>query len=268
MTGEPAEVPETPLRVAAVADLHCTRGAAGQLQPLFAQAAAQADVLLLGGDLTDYGLPEEAQVLARELAGLPLPILAVLGNHDYESDRQDEIKAILAAASVQVLDGDTVEVGGVGFAGCKGFGGGFGQKVLEPWGEPSVKHFVREAVDEALKLERALARLTTPQRVALLHYAPVVGTVQGEPPEIHPFLGSSRLEEPLNRYRVAAAFHGHAHRGALEARTSSGAPVFNVALPLLRRAFPGRLPIRIVEIDRLPSADQRQGDRRAPVAVG
>jgi Icc-related predicted phosphoesterase len=256
---------ERPLRVAAVADLHCTRTGAAPLAPLFAQAAAQADVLLLGGDLTDYGLPEEAQALARTLDSLPIPVLAVLGNHDYESGREEEVKAILGDASVRVLDGDSVEVGGVGFAGCKGFCGGFGQKVLEPWGEPSIKRFVREAVDEALKLERALARLTTRQRVALLHYAPVVGTVRGEPPELHPFLGSSRLEEPLCRYRVAAAFHGHAHRGALEGRTSSGAPVYNVALPALRRERPDQ-PFRVVEIDRHPVADQRHGDRRAPMA--
>jgi Icc-related predicted phosphoesterase len=257
-----------PLRVAAVADLHCTRTSQGQLQPLFAHASAGADVLLLAGDLTDYGLEEEAHVLARELAGVSIPVLAVFGNHDYESGREADVKAILCGAGVQVLDGDSVEVGGVGFAGCKGFCGGFVQKVHEPWGEPSIKRFVREAVDEALKLERALARLTTPQRVALLHYAPVAGTVAGEPLEIHPFLGSSRLEEPLNRYRVAAAFHGHAHRGSVEARTSSGAPVYNVALPLLRRSFPDRPPVRILEIARHPAADQRQGDRRVAVSAG
>jgi Icc-related predicted phosphoesterase len=134
--------------------------------------------------------------------------------------------------------------------------------VLEPWGEPIVKRFVREAIDEALKLERALARLATPQRVALLHYAPLAGTVQGEPLELYPFLGSSRLEEPLNRYRVAATFHGHAHRGMLEARTSGGAPVYNVALPLLRRSWPDQVPVRILEIDRQPAADARQGERR------
>jgi Icc-related predicted phosphoesterase len=253
---------ETPLRIAALADVHCTRTGQGQFQGLFAHAAARADVLLLCGDLTDYGLAEEAHVLARELAGINVPVLAVFGNHDYESGHHEEVKAILSAAGVQVLDGDSVELGGVGFAGCKGFCGGFGQKVLEPWGEPATKRFVREAVDEALKLERALARLTTPQRVAVLHYAPVVGTVHGEPPEIYPFLGSSRLEEPLNRYRVAAAFHGHAHRGALEARTSGGAAVYNVALPVLRKAFPDQPPVRIVEIPRRPAADQRQGDRR------
>jgi Icc-related predicted phosphoesterase len=254
-----------PLRVAAVADVHCTRASQGQLQVLFAHAAAHADVLLMCGDLTDYGLPEEAHVLTRELAGMgPTPVLAVLGNHDFESGHADEVKAILSAAGVQMLDGDAVEIGGVGFAGCKGFGGGFGQKVLEPWGEEATKRFVHEAVDEALKLERALARLTTAQRVAVLHYAPVAGTVQGEPPEIFPFLGSSRLEEPLNRYRVAAAFHGHAHRGHAEGRTNAGAPVYNVAIPVLRKTFPDQLPIRIVEIPRHVPADQRMGDRRMP----
>jgi Icc-related predicted phosphoesterase len=196
-----------------------------------------------------------------------MPVLAVLGNHDFESGRAEEVKAVLAAAGVQVLDGDSVEVGGVGFAGCKGFGGGFGQNVMEPWGEEAVKRFVREAVEEALKLERALARLTTPQRVAVLHYAPVTGTVQGEPPEVFPFLGSTRLEEPLNRYRVAVAFHGHAHRGQAQARTTAGAPVYNVALPVLKRAFPDQPAVRIVEVPRLPPADQRMGDRRAVVTL-
>lgn len=250
------------VRIAALADLHCTRSAQGRFRPIFAHAAARADVLLLCGDLTDYGLVEEAQVLARELAGMTLPVLAVLGNHDYESGHAAEVAAAVASVGVQVLDGDAVEVGGVGFAGCKGFCGGFGQKVLEPWGEPATKRFVREAVDEALKLERALQRLATPQRVAVLHYAPVAGTVQGEPPEIFPFLGSSRLEEPLNRYRVAAVFHGHAHRGTSEARTSGGAPVYNVALPVLHRTLGGEPPVRFLEIPRDPPADQRHGDRR------
>ena len=146
-----------------------------------------------------------------------------------------------------MLDGDGVEVRGIGFAGVKGFGGGFGRRTLEPWGEAATKAFVHEAVEEALKLERALARLRTPQRVALLHYAPIEGTVEGEPREIFPFLGSSRLEEPLNRYDVSMAFHGHAHRGAPEGRTSGGVPVYNVALPLLRKILPS-LPIRIVEV--------------------
>ena len=255
---------EGSLRIAAVADLHCTKRGQGTLQTLFAEAAATADVLLLAGDLTDYGLPEEAQVLAREIGGTGvLSVLAVLGNHDHESGHAEDVAAILFEAGVKVLDGDAVEVDGVGFAGCKGFGGGFGQRTLEPWGEEAVKRFVREAVDEALKLERALARLQTPQRVALLHYAPIQGTVEGEPPALHPFLGSSRLEEPLNRYRAAACFHGHAHRGQAQGRTSAGVPVYNVALPVLKREMGEAPPLRRLDLIRTPPVDQRLGDRRA-----
>ena len=236
------------LRLAAIADIHCTRSASGALAPLFAEAAARADILILAGDLTDYGLPDEARALARELSGVKVPILAVLGNHDFESGQEAEVTGILREAGVQVLDGDSCEVEGVGFAGVKGFGGGFGRRTLEPWGETATKAFVHEAVSEALKLERALARLTTPQKVAILHYSPLEATVEGEPREIFPFLGSSRLEEPLNRYRVTLAFHGHAHRGAPQGQTSTGIPVYNVALPVLRRTQSEALPVRIVEV--------------------
>lgn len=255
------------LRIAAVADIHCTKTTEGTLQAVFEAAGARADVLLLGGDLTDYGLPEEGRRLVRELASVRIPILAVLGNHDYESGSPDELKEVLREGRVQVLDGDTVEIQGVGFAGVKGFGGGFGRRTLEPWGEAATKAFVREAVDEALKLERALARLRTPQRVVLLHYSPVEATVEGEPREIFPFLGSTRLEEPLNRYRATCCFHGHAHRGAPEGRTATGIPVYNVALPLLRRLDPEALPVRFLEVpvpapvaagDGMPS--RRHGD--------
>jgi Icc-related predicted phosphoesterase len=243
--------PRETIRLAAVADLHCARTSSGDLASLFTEAASQADVLLLGGDLTDYGLPDEARLLARDLSGVKIPILAVLGNHDFESGHEAEVVKILVEAGVQMLDGDSVEVNGVGFAGVKGFGGGFGRRTLEPWGEAATKAFVHEAVAEALKLERALARLRTPQRVALLHYSPIEATVEGEPRELFPFLGSSRLEEPLNRYEVTVAFHGHAHRGAPEGRTSAGIPVFNVAMPLLRRVLSDALPVRILEIPAL-----------------
>lgn len=236
------------IRLAAVADIHCTRIGPAALTAIFTEAAAQADVLLLGGDLTDYGLPEEAHVLVRELAGVKIPVVAVLGNHDCESGKEEEVIKILRDAGLHVLDGDSVEIHGVGFAGAKGFCGGFGRRTLEPWGEGATKAFVHESVNEALKLERALARLPTPQRVALLHYSPVEATVEGEPRELFPFLGSSRLEEPLNRYRVSVAFHGHAHRGAPEGRTSAGIPVFNVAMPLLRRTLSDTLPVRILDI--------------------
>lgn len=239
------------VRLAAVGDIHCTKTSEGTLQPLFSKIAESADVLLLCGDLTDYGQPEEAQVLVKELAAARMPTLAVFGNHDYESGKQDEVEQILCDAGIKVLNGEATEVRGIGFAGVKGFAGGFGSKALGAWGEETIKNFVHEAVDEALKLEAALAKLETPQRIAVLHYAPIQATVEGEPPEIFPFLGSSRLEEPLNRYSVTAAFHGHAHHGHLEGRTRSNIPVYNVSMPLLRKAFPEK-PFRLLEIPKTP----------------
>lgn len=238
------------LRLAAVGDLHCGKTVSGDLPGWLAAAAEQADVLLLCGDLVDYGLPEEARTLARLLAStVRIPMLAVLGNHEYESGQEEEVQQILCDAGVTVLDGEAVEIKGVGFAGVKGFGGGFGARALEPWGEATIKRFVHEAVEEALKLEKALARLRTEQRVVLLHYAPIQGTVEGEPPEIYAFLGSSRLEEPLNRLSATLVFHGHAHGGQPDGITSGGVPVCNVALPLLRRRAGDGLPIRICELN-------------------
>ena len=252
------------IRVAAVADLHCARSmSAGTFQPIFSQVAERADVLLLPGDLTDYGLPEEARLLVRELTVAKVPVLAVFGNHDYESGRDEELKQIFTDGGVTVLDGDSAEVLGVGFAGVKGFAGGFGERALQSWGEPILKRFVREAVDEALKLEGALARLRTPQRIAVMHYSPIRSTVESEAPEITPFLGSSRLEDPISRYPVYAVFHGHAHRGTPEGRTSTGVPVYNVALPLLRRCWPDRSPFRVIEVPVPPAS----GGAVAPVGV-
>jgi Icc-related predicted phosphoesterase len=198
--------------------------------------------------LIDYGLPEEALLLAKQISSLKIPLLAVLGNHEFESGKQEEVKKILADAGAMILDGDAREVGGVGFAGVKGFAGGFGERALGPWGEDMIKRFVHEAIAEALKLESALARLRSEKRIVLLHYAPIQATVVGEPAEIFPFLGSSRLEEPLNRYPVTAVFHGHAHRGSPEGRTQNGAPVYNVAMKVLQRAFPDKPAFRIMEI--------------------
>jgi Icc-related predicted phosphoesterase len=236
------------VRVAALGDLHCTKASQGALQPLFARIAESADVLLIAGDLTDYGLPDEARVLARELATLHIPVAAVLGNHDHESDKPDEVRQILTDAGVVILDGDACELRGIGIAGVKGFGGGFGKRALGPWGEPIIKQFVREAIDEALKLEAALARLRTTQLIALLHYSPVQQTVEGEPLEIFPFVGSSRLEEPIDRYPVSLVVHGHAHRGQLEGVTKTGVPVYNVSIPLLTRSFPDRPTFRVFEL--------------------
>jgi Icc-related predicted phosphoesterase len=247
------------VRIAAVGDLHCSRTSAGALRPLFAQVGEQTDVLVLCGDLCDYGLPEEAQILVRELTSANhMPIVAVLGNHDYESGKHAEVSSILHEAGVHLLDGEAIELHGVGFAGVKGFAGGFGAHTLGAWGENTIKAFVKEAMDEELKLESALARLRTPHRIALLHYAPIRETVVGEPMEIYPFLGTSRLEEPLNRFSVTAAVHGHAHRGAAEGRTSTGVPVYNVSLPLLRRQFPDRPPFRMIEVHIGASANGKQ----------
>jgi Icc-related predicted phosphoesterase len=236
------------VRLAAVSDLHCGKSSAGAFQALFSGISDSADVLLVCGDLTDYGLAEEARVLAKELTAVHVPIVAVLGNHDVESGQEGEIRQILGDAGVHLLDGDTFEVEGIGFAGVKGFAGGFGRGALGAWGEALIKRFVHEALDEALKLEAALARLRTVTRVALLHYAPVRDTVEGEPLEIFPWLGSSRLEEPLTRYPVSAVFHGHAHNGTPEGRTAGGTPVYNVALPLLKKEYPDRPPYRIFEV--------------------
>jgi Icc-related predicted phosphoesterase len=220
--------------------------------------ANEADILLLGGDLCDAGMPEEAEILAREISILNAPVVAVLGNHDYEAGKASEIIKILSDAGVNVLDGKSCEIYGVGFAGAKGFAGGFGERALQSWGETTIKAFVHEAVEEALKLESALAALRTPQRIALLHYSPIVETVIGEPPEIFPFLGSSRLEDPLNRYPVAAVFHGHAHRGSPEGMTKAGVRVFNVAKSLLQNASSNALPFKIMEIDSTDSERENE----------
>jgi len=241
------------VRLAAVADIHYSRSSQGALHELFAHVNDAADILLLCGDLTDYGLPEEAHILAKDLAAVRIPIVGVLGNHDVESDHESEVVKILSDA-MTILNGDTVEIDGVGFAGVKGFGGGFGRRALGPWGEKAIKQFVQEALDESMKLETAMARLRTPEKIAVLHYSPIAATVQGEPLEIFPFLGSSRLEEPLIRYRATAVFHGHAHQGSLEGELKNGTPVYNVCLPLLKRAWPDAMPVRIHEIQMAPVA--------------
>ena len=238
------------IRFAAVGDLHVKKESAGQLRELFAQASEAADALLLCGDLTDYGTAEEAKVLADELSVVAIPIVAVLGNHDYESGIPDIVRQTLMHAGVKVLDGEPCEIEGVGIAGVKGFAGGYGRASLGAWGEPAIKMFVQEALNEAMKLEAALAKLRTRRRLAILHYSPIAGTVEGEPIDIYPFLGSSRHKKPKQRYPVDAVFHGHAHRGTMEGRTINGVPVFNVAKPLLMCACPGIPTFRMIVMQR------------------
>jgi len=242
--GDDLSAPETrsqKRRVAAVADLHCREDGAGKIRPLLAPADREAEVLALGGDLTDRGTVAEAEVLAGELRGLRIPMVGVLGNHDYETDHADDVRRVLSQAGVHLLDGDVFILDhDLGFAGTKGFAGGFGDHLLQPWGEGPIKAFVRAAIDEEMKLENALAKLRTRVRLVLMHYSPMRGTCVGEPPEVIPFLGTSRLQVPVNRYRATAVFHGHAHRGTHADRTNRDVPVFNCALPLLRREDPPR----------------------------
>jgi Icc-related predicted phosphoesterase len=225
---------EKRVRIAAVGDIHCTKASAGRLEALFGSVHERADVLVLCGDLTDHGTAEEARVLAKEMTHARIPVVAVLGNHDHEAGTPQAVHDILSEAGMQVLDGDGVEILDVGFAGVKGFLGGFGRSTLGFWGEDAVKAFVQAAIDESLKLEGALAHLNkTERRIAVMHYSPIEHTCIGERAEIFPYLGCSRLEEPFMRYPVNAVFHGHAHKGTPEGRTASGIPVFNVAMPLL-----------------------------------
>jgi Icc-related predicted phosphoesterase len=259
------------VRLAALSDIHYAKSSQGSMQPLFSEIAETADVLALCGDLTDYGLAEEARILAKDLAPVKIPVVGVLGNHDFEAGQEKDIVSILTDVGVHMLDGDTWEFHGVGFAGVRGFCGGFGRGALGPWGEAIIKAFVNEAVQEALKLEAALARITAEPRVVLMHYAPVRDTVEGESPEIFPFLGSSRLEDPLSRFDVTAVFHGHAHKGAPEGKTQSGIPVYNVAHAVLKANYPDRPPFRLFDIQITdgaeraitPIGDQRRWGRRA-----
>ncbi|WP_439883320.1 metallophosphoesterase family protein [Pontibacter sp. MBLB2868] len=226
-------------RIAAVGDIHVRETDTGKWEDYFKEVSEKADVLLLCGDLTDTGRVSEAEVLAHELKACSIPVVAVLGNHDYERDNYKGIRKTLLKENVHLLDGDCVVIGDVGFAGVKGFGGGFDKGMLGMFGEQMIKDFVQEAVDEALKLDGALSRLDNEhenlKKIVLLHYSPIKATVVGEPEQIFPFLGSSRLAEPINRREVVAAFHGHAHIGTLEGETSKGVKVYNVSKPILEK---------------------------------
>jgi Icc-related predicted phosphoesterase len=236
-------------RLAAMGDLHCRDDQHGRFREVVKAVNGEAEGLVLCGDLTERGGVDEAKTLAEALALLRVPCAAVLGNHDFEAGQQREIVRILREVKVTVLDGEyEVFDKRLGVAGVKGFGCGFDKGTLQAFGEPAVKAFVQEAVNEALKLEAALAQLDVPQRVVIMHYAPVAGTTVGEAPEIRPFLGTSRLAMPVDAFGAQAVFHGHAHHGAPEGRTPRGVPVYNVAMPLLRKLFDRRF--RVVEIAR------------------
>lgn len=229
-SGDPTRI----VRLAAVGDLHFDGTSRGSFHELFAEANQRADVLVLCGDLTTHGKPEQMRGFVEELAGVSIPKVGVLGNHDFEDGAEKELAKILCDAGVEILDGTHVVIEGIGFAGTKGFAGGFGRGALGPFGETLIKSFVNEAVEEALKIEKAMRNITTDAVVVVLHYAPVVDTVIGEPEMIYPFLGSSRLAQPIDALGASVVLHGHAHHGAPQGKTQTGIPVFNVSAPLLR----------------------------------
>jgi len=218
------------MRIAAVADLHFTPQTYDRIRDQMQHVRDEADLLVLAGDLTNFGQPQEIEAMINALVRLRLPIVAVLGNHDYESGHAADLMKLMTAEGIKVLDGTAYERDGVGFAGTKGFMGGFGRGALTAFGEPEVKAFVQAALDETLKLERALSQLRTPKRVVVLHYSPIAATVSGEPSEIYPYLGSSRLAEVVDRHGADLVLHGHAHSGSPEGRTTAGCPVYNVAM--------------------------------------
>jgi uncharacterized protein len=235
------------MRIAATADLHFTPQNYDRIREQMNRVRDDADIMVLAGDLTNYGRPQEMESLLNALVRLRIPIVAVLGNHDYESGQQDELMRMMTAEGIKVLDGTGYERDGVGFAGTKGFLGGFGRGILTAFGEPEVKAFVQTSVDEALKLERALSQLRTQKRVIVIHYAPIGDTIKGEPAEIFPYLGNSRLSEVADRHGADLILHGHAHHGSPDGKTTGGIPVHNVALHILQSQNPP-VPYRVFDV--------------------
>lgn len=235
------------MKIAAIGDLHVNEDSVAPYRDIFLEISDCADILILAGDLTNFGKTSEAEILADDIRECTIPVLGVLGNHDYEVGQPEEVARILHESGMTILDEQAVEIGGVGFAGVKGFIGGFGRGELAPFGEPIIKAFVNEAVSEARKLENALRSLRTEKIVAVLHYSPVVDTLEGEPIEIYQYLGSARLADALDRFdNIAAVVHGHAHHGVYEGRTMRGTPVYNCAQFVLREKF-GK-PYTVLEV--------------------
>jgi len=235
------------LRIAATGDLHVMEDSVAPYRELFTEMSNASDVLVLCGDLTNFGKVREAEILAEDIRACSVPVVGVLGNHDYECGIQDQVTQILHDAGMIVLDEQAHEIEGVGFAGVKGFMGGYGRGELAPFGEPIAKAFVQEAMDEARKLENGLRSLRTERSVAVLHYSPTIETLEGEPPAIHQYLGSQRLADAIDRFdHVKAVVHGHAHHGTYEGRTPRGVPVYNVAQFVLRPLF-GK-PYVVIEV--------------------
>jgi Icc-related predicted phosphoesterase len=247
MNDRPTEPEEGRLRIAAIGDLHVRENEGRRYSDLFAEISRVADVLVLAGDLTDFGKVAEAELLAEDLRACTIPAVGVLGNHDFESGMPDEVAEIMRQAGVTMLDEQATMIEGVGFAGVKGFIGGFGRGELGAFGEDAIKVFVDESLNEARKLENQLRTLRTDRIMAVLHYSPIAATVEGEPLEIFPFLGSSRLADAVDRFdNVKAVVHGHAHRGTFRGETPRGVPVYNCAQFVVQEAE-GR-PYTLIEI--------------------
>jgi Icc-related predicted phosphoesterase len=235
-------------KIVALGDIHVGNTMHGAYVELFQQIANDADLFLLCGDLTQRGRADEAKILAGELKSVSVPVLAVLGNHDYESNEHEEIKKILKEAAVIFLDEETYEIDGLGLTGVKGFGGGFGPYMLSYFGEPESKAFVQAAIDETQRLEIGLGKLSHKEKkVVVMHYAPIYQTLIGEDTAIYPFLGATRFEEVIDRFGAQLIFHGHAHYGSPHGKTTKGADVYNVAYPLMQKLH-GKRPYKIVEL--------------------
>jgi Icc-related predicted phosphoesterase len=245
VNGGMSDEPQQVMKVAAMGDLHVREDNWVSYRDLFGEISKEADVLVLAGDLTDLGRPKEAELLAQDIKSCSIPVVGVLGNHDYECGAHEEVTHILRDAGMRVLDGQSVEIDGVGFVGVKGFAGGFGRRMLGSFGEPAIKQFVSETMNETLRLENAMRQVRAKRSMVILHYAPIVETIESEPLEIYPFLGSSRLAETIDRFKVNAIVHGHAHRGRFEGRTPGGQPVYNVARHIEK---PTGKPYAIIEI--------------------
>ena len=247
MSGQRTEPTRGTLTVAAIGDLHVRENNERRYRELFAEISEVADVLALAGDLTDFGKTGEAELLAEDLRACTIPMVGVLGNHDFESGQPEEVAEIMRQAGVVMLDDQATMINGVGFAGVKGFIGGFGRGELGAFGENAIKVFVDESLNEARKLENQLRTLRSDRIMAILHYSPIAATVEGEPLEIFPFLGSSRLADAVDRFdNVKAVVHGHAHRGAFRGETPGGVPVYNCAQFVVQEAE-GR-PYALIEL--------------------
>ncbi|MDR3570535.1 MAG: metallophosphoesterase [Syntrophobacteraceae bacterium] len=238
------------VRVAALGDIHFKLDSKGHFRELFERVLQEADVLLLCGDITHFGLTEEALLFIEEAARVlrEIPVLGVLGNHDFESGNEAAIHRMLSESGIAMFDGNSQKIYGIGFTGVKGFGGGFGARALQPWGESAIKNFVQEVAAETQRLASGLSKLEPGPKIVMMHYSPIVGTISGEPAEVFPFLGSSALEEPLNRFQATAVFHGHAHSGSFAGKTGANIPVYNVSIDVLKHHFPDRLPFFVLQV--------------------